>query len=36
MGSWGHNNLIYFEDVLAGVKSSFKRKRESLGSEVVE
>jgi hypothetical protein len=36
MGSWGRNDLIYFEDVLAGVKTSFKRKRESLDIEVVE
>jgi hypothetical protein len=36
MGSWGRNDFIFFEDVLAGVKSSSKRKRELSDIEVVE
>jgi hypothetical protein len=36
MGSWARNNLIFFEDVLAGVKSNFKRKRELSDIEVIE
>ena len=36
MGSWGRNDLIFFEDVLAGVKSSSKRKRELSDIEVVD
>jgi hypothetical protein len=36
MGSWGRNDLIFFEDVLASMKSSSKRKRELSDIEVVE
>jgi len=36
MGSWGRNDLIFFEDVLAGVKSNSKRKRELSDVEVIE
>ena len=35
MGSWGHNDLIFFEDVLAAMKSSSKRKRDSSDIEIV-
>ena len=34
LGSWGRNDLIYFEDVLAAVKGNAKRKREEYDSEV--
>ena len=36
MGSWGRNDLIFFEDVLASVRSNFKRKRDSSDIEIVE
>ena len=38
LGSWGHNDLIFFEDVLAAVKAGSKRKREvsDLDVELVE
>jgi LSD1 subclass zinc finger protein len=36
MGSWGRNNLLFFEDLLAGVKSSSKRRRELSDVEVIE
>ena len=38
LGSWGHNDLIFFEDVLAAVKAGLKRKREAsdLDVELVE
>ena len=36
MGSWGHNDLIPFEDILAGMHSSSKRKRELSDVEIVE
>jgi hypothetical protein len=28
LGSWGHNDLILFKDVLAAVKANSKRKHE--------
>ena len=34
LGSWGRNDLIYFEDVLAAVKGNAKRKWEKYDSEV--
>jgi hypothetical protein len=36
MGSWGRNDLVFFEDVMAGVKCSSKRKRDLSDIEVVE
>ena len=27
MGSWGHNELLLFEDILTGVRVNLKRKR---------
>ena len=33
LGSWGRNDLILFEDVLAAVKGSSKRKRELSDSD---
>jgi hypothetical protein len=38
LGSWGRNDLIFFEDVLAAVKAGSKRKREAsdLDVELVE
>ena len=33
LGSWGHNDLILFEDVLAAVKGNSKRKRELSDSD---
>src|SRR5882724_4943847 len=35
MGSWGRNNLIFFEDILASVRSNSKRKRDVLDIEIV-
>ena len=32
LGSWGRNDLIFFEDVLAAVKGNSKRKR--VGSDL--
>ena len=34
LGSWGRNDLIFFEDVLAAVKGNSKRKRELSDSDV--
>ena len=36
LGSWGHNDLVFMEDILAAVQSNLKRKRESDEVEVVE
>jgi hypothetical protein len=36
LGSWGRNDLILFEDVLAAVKGNSKRKRESSDIEIME
>ena len=38
LGSWGRNDLIFFEDVLAAVKAGSKRKREvsDLDVELIE
>jgi hypothetical protein len=36
LGSWGHHNLICFEDVLTAVKANSKRKREVSEVEIVE
>ena len=38
LGSWGCNDLIFFEDVLAAVKAGLKRKREAsdLDVELIE
>jgi hypothetical protein len=36
MGSWGCNDLIFFEDILAGVRSSSKRKRDLSDIEIIE
>ena len=33
LGSWGHNNLILYEDVLAVVKANSKRKYELSDSD---
>src|SRR5882724_7844763 len=35
MGSWGQNNLIFFEDVLASVRSNSKRKKDAWDIEIV-
>ena len=34
LGSWGRNDFIFFEDVLAAVKGNSKRKRELSDSDV--
>jgi hypothetical protein len=34
LGSWGRNDLIFFEDVLAAVRRNSKRKREESDSDV--
>ena len=34
LGSWGHHNLIAFEDVLAAVKGSSERKQEDIDTDV--
>ena len=34
LGSWGCNDLIFFEDVLAAVKGNSKRKHELSDSDV--
>ena len=34
LGSWGRNDLIFFEDVLAAVNGNSKRKRELSDSDV--
>ena len=34
LGSWGRNDLIFFEDVLAAVKGNSKRKRKLSDSDV--
>jgi len=36
LGSWGRNDLILFEDVLAAVKGNSKRKRELSDIEIME
>jgi hypothetical protein len=34
LGSWGRHDLVFFEDVLAAVKGSSKRKRETFSSDI--
>ena len=34
LGSWGHNDLIFFEDVLAAVEGNSQRKHEASDSDV--
>ena len=34
LGLWGHNDLIFFKDVLAAVKAGSKRKREASDLDV--
>ena len=34
LGSWGHHDLITFEDVLASVKGRSKRKQEDVDTDV--
>ena len=34
LGSWGHHDLIFIEDVLATVKANSKRKQEESDSNV--
>lgn len=34
LGSWGRNDLILLEDVVAAVRGNSKRKREELGTDV--
>jgi hypothetical protein len=36
LGSWGQNDLILFEDVLAAVKRNSKGKRESSDIKIME
>ena len=34
LGSWGHNDLIMFEDVVSAVKANSKRKREEFDLDI--
>jgi hypothetical protein len=36
LGSWGRDDLVFMEDILAAVRSNSKRKRESSEVEEVE
>ena len=35
MGSWGHNELLLFEDILTSVRVNLKRKRVVLENEEI-